>query len=196
VAAGDVVVVGNRIYVAPVAIANGAKGALASGGVWEIPKGNTVIAVTDTVFWQAAGTPRSGDNDSGAAFNSSGVPMGQALANAASNDTTVRVKLQDLGYLRPSVALVTADGGNIATAVAVGEGATVVAGADNAKGVQLPACRPGLTCTIINFNTDETLKVYPPTGKQINGAGANNAITQAVNTKKDYVCEGTNAYYG
>lgn len=196
VTAGDVVVVGNKVYIAPASIANGALGALAGEGIWDLPKGNTVFVKDDTVFWQAAGTPRGGDNNSGAAFNSSGVPAGQAMANAASNDTTVRVRLQDRAYLRPGVAAVTAAGAAQANAAAVAEGVSLVTTDNNDKGIILPAARPGLTCTIINFNSALTLKVYPPTGKQVNGAGANNAITQAVNTRKDYVCEGTNAYYG
>jgi len=199
VTAGDVVVVGNKVYIAPTAIANGAQGALAGGGVWDVPKGNTVIAVTDTVSWRATGTPRSGDNDSGAAFNSSGTPMGQAQANAASNDTTVRVKLQDMAYLRPGATAVTAAGAAIGNATAIpapSEGVFVVTTDNNDKGVQLPAAAPGRMVTLINFNAALTLKVYPPTAKQVNAAGANNATVQAVNTVKTYICEGTNAYYG
>lgn len=196
VAAGDVVVVGNKVYIAPADIANGAKGALAGEGVWEVPKGNTIITIGDTVFWQAAGTPRSGDNDSGAAFNASGVPMGPAMANAASNDTTVTIKLQDRSYMRPGVAAVTAAGAAQGNAAAVAEGVSVVTTDNNDKGVILPAASPGRVCTVINFNSALTLKVYPPTGKQVNAAGANNAIVQAVNTVKTYICEGTNAYYG
>lgn len=198
VTAGDVVVVGNNVYIAPNDIDNAALGSLAGVGVWDVPKGNTVFVKDDTVFWQAAGSPRSGDNNSGAAFNSAGVPMGQAMANAATNATTVRVRLQDVSYLRPNVTAITAAGANQATATAVAEGVSLVSGSTNnsAEGVILPACRPGLTCTVINFQSALTLKVYPPTGKQVNAAGANNAVTQAANTRKDYVCEGTNAYYG
>jgi predicted RecA/RadA family phage recombinase len=93
-------------------------------------------------------------------------------------------------------ASVAANGGNIATAGAVVEGWTLVTGADNAKGVQLPTCVNGAKCVIINQNTDKTLKIYPPTAKQINGAGANNAVTLVANGVAMFASEGANAYYG
>jgi len=94
------------------------------------------------------------------------------------------------------VAAVVAAGGNIATANACSEGINIVSAADNAKGVQLPSCVDGATVIIVSQTTDKTLKIYPPLGKQINGAGANNAITLAANGITVLVSEGTNAYYG
>jgi|GEM_PF-1311184 len=97
---------------------------------------------------------------------------------------------------RIPTALVNAAGGNIATAGALSEGFNLVAASDNAKGVQLPSCVDGAQCIVVNLVTDKTLLIYPPVGKQVNNAGANNAITVAANTVGIYVSEGTNAWYG
>lgn len=97
---------------------------------------------------------------------------------------------------RVPFSLLNAAGGNIATAAAVTAGWTLVAAQDNSTGVQLPSCVNGAQCIIINMATDKTLKVYPPTGKQINGAGANNAVVMAANTIDVFASEGTNAWYG
>ncbi len=97
---------------------------------------------------------------------------------------------------RVPFALLAANGGNIATAAALVAGWTKVSGQDNAVGVQLPSCVNGAQCIIINQATDKTLKVYPPLGKEINGAGANNAVVMAANTIDVFASEGTNAWYG
>jgi hypothetical protein len=62
--------------------------------------------------------------------------------------------------------------------------------------VQLPSCVDGAQCVVVNLNTDKTLLIYPPTGKQVNNKGANNAITVAANTVGIYYSEGANAWYG
>ncbi len=92
-------------------------------------------------------------------------------------------------------ATLAANGGNIATAAALTAGVTVVSGTDNAKGVQLPSCAAGVRCVVINQNTDKTLKVYPPTGKAIGAAGANNAVTVVANAIGTFECYDTNTYY-
>lgn len=94
------------------------------------------------------------------------------------------------------VALVNAAGGNIATATALTAGFSVIAAQDNSTGVQLPSCVDGAVCVIVNQATDKTLKVYPPTGKEINGAGANNAVVMAANTIDFLFSEGTNSWRG
>lgn len=91
---------------------------------------------------------------------------------------------------------VAANGANQATAGTLSEGINLVTGADNSKGVVLPACVNGKTVIVISQTTDKTLKIYPPTSKQINGAGANNAITLAANGTALLMSEGANAYYG
>jgi len=75
-------------------------------------------------------------------------------------------------------------------------GTTVVTASDNTKGVQLPTCVAGAKCVVINQNTDKTLKVYPPLGKAIGAAGANNAVTVTANAIGTFECYDTNTYYG
>jgi hypothetical protein len=53
-----------------------------------------------------------------------------------------------------------------------------------------------MKCVVVNQNTDKTLKIYPPVGKQINGAGANNAVVAAVNTIDTFISEGYNSWVG
>jgi predicted RecA/RadA family phage recombinase len=96
----------------------------------------------------------------------------------------------------PLSAVVNAAGGNIATATALTERVNIIAASDNAKGVQLPSCVDGAQCVVINMVTDKTLLIYPPTAKQVNLAGANNAITVAANTVSHFYSEGANAWYG
>lgn len=91
---------------------------------------------------------------------------------------------------------VAAAGANQATAGVLVEGVNLVTASDNAKGVVLPACVNGKTVVVINMVTDKTLKIYPPTAKQVNLAGANNAITVAANTISTFYSEGANAWYG
>jgi predicted RecA/RadA family phage recombinase len=97
---------------------------------------------------------------------------------------------------RIPVAAVAAAGANLATAGACSEGFNLISASDNTKGVALPSCVDGAQCMIVNMVTDKTLKIYPPLGKQVNLAGANNAITVAANSVGIYVSEGTNAWYG
>ena len=91
---------------------------------------------------------------------------------------------------------VAANGGNIATAGALAEGVCLITASDNSKGVQLPSCVNGAQCVVINMVTDKTLLIYPPTAKQVNLKGANNAITVAANTVSHFYSEGANAWYG
>ncbi len=92
-------------------------------------------------------------------------------------------------------ATVAANGGNIGTAGALTAGTTLVSGSDNSKGVQLPSAAAGVKCVVINQNTDKTLKVYPPVGKAIGAAGANNAVTVVANGIAVFECYDTNTYY-
>jgi predicted RecA/RadA family phage recombinase len=196
VAAGDVVVVfGGIATIAPSAIDANVKGVVECGGIWDVPKTDDVFAVGDYVFWNAAATD-VGANTGGAENVGSNI-MGVAVDAAVNTATHVRTRLLPAaGMARHPVTAITAAGANIATAVALSEGENLVTASDNTKGVQLPSCVDGKRCVVINFVTDKTLKVYPPEGKQVNLAGANNAIAQAANTRVEYVSEGANAYYG
>ena len=57
VAAGDVVVLTNRVFVAPKPIAASALGQLATRGVWRLPKTTgTAWTAGQLLYWNAAGT--------------------------------------------------------------------------------------------------------------------------------------------
>jgi hypothetical protein len=74
------------------------------------------------------------------------------------------------------VATVAATGTVQGDAAAITTGFTLVTGADDAKGVLLPAAAAGLMC-IIKVGDGADLKVWPNTGDAINAIAANSALT-------------------
>jgi hypothetical protein len=74
------------------------------------------------------------------------------------------------------VATVAATGTVQGDAAAITTGFTLVTGADDAKGVLLPAAAAGLVC-IIKVGDGADLKVWPNTGDAINAIAANSAMT-------------------
>ncbi len=199
VAAGDIVEIVSGVPLpAPHSIVANTKGVLDCGGIWDVPKTTDVFTIGNRVFWNASATDVG--SNTGAAQNSGGSLMGMCVQNAANTATHVRTKIGTDPNLaltpRVPFTTTTAAGGNIATAAALSEGVNLIAGSDNSKGVQLPSCVNGKQCMVINLVTDKTLKIYPPTGKQVNNAGANNAITVAANTVGIFWSEGANAWYG
>lgn len=85
VAAGDVVVIGSVVAVAPRPIAANALGALAVEGVWSFSKNaGIVIGQGDKVYYYAT---------SGAVTGATGTVAGFAAEAAASGDTSVKVVL-------------------------------------------------------------------------------------------------------
>lgn len=86
VAAGDVIVVGSIVGVAPRAIAANALGAIQVEGVFDFPKGSGEITAGAAVYWDA-------DPGEITTTASGHVFCGHAIATAASAATTVRVKL-------------------------------------------------------------------------------------------------------
>ena len=95
VTGGDVVVLGDVVGVAENDIAANAKGALALEGVFKVPKITGALAVGVKVYWDPAGSPVTGDANSGAATGTAGSLklMGYASLAAASGDSYVYVKL-------------------------------------------------------------------------------------------------------
>ena len=89
VAAGDVVVQGDLVGVAKIPIAANALGALATVGVFDVPKaagGGSAIAVGSTVYWDAT-------NHVATTTSSGNKLMGKTVKAAADGDATVRVRL-------------------------------------------------------------------------------------------------------
>lgn len=80
------------------------------------------------------------------------------------------------GNITFPVATVAAAGSAQGDAAAITAGFTYVTGADDAKGVRLPAAAAG-TVVIIKVGPGADLKVYPASGDKINDGSANAAIT-------------------
>ena len=89
VAAGDVVVQGDLVGVAPRPIAASALGALAVGGIFEFPKATgtgKAIAAGKKVYWDATNKVAT-ETSSGNTF------LGKTVAAVGDSDATVRVRL-------------------------------------------------------------------------------------------------------
>jgi predicted RecA/RadA family phage recombinase len=85
VAAGDVVVIGSLVGVAPVAIAANAMGSLAIDGVWSMPCATGATgAQGSAISWYAV---------SGVAHASTGTAAGKLAKARAAGDTSVHVVL-------------------------------------------------------------------------------------------------------
>lgn len=80
------------------------------------------------------------------------------------------------GAFRFDTHTVAAAGTTQATGTALYEGINLVTGADDAKGVVLPAAEAGKV-VIIKVGDGADLKVYPATGDAINALAANAAMT-------------------
>lgn len=136
---GDVVVQGGLVGVNPTDLAAGEKGALSLEGIYDVPKTTAAWVIGQRVFWDAAGTPDSGDASSGAANQiGTGVYMGIATQAAGSGDNTGRVLL-NAPYPQRPVAVTSTTGG--ATTGLIPAGASyVTVTSDNAdKQISLPA---------------------------------------------------------
>lgn len=87
IASGDVVLIGTRVGVALVDIADGESGSVAVAEVFEVPKvAPLAIAAGDFLYWDVA----DANFNKTATDNTLG---GYAFADAASADTTVNIKL-------------------------------------------------------------------------------------------------------
>jgi len=89
VAAGDVVVQGDLVGVAPRPIAANTLGALAVGGVFEFPKATgtgKAIAAGKKVYWDAT-------NKQATETSSGNTYLGKTVAAVGDSDATVRVRL-------------------------------------------------------------------------------------------------------
>jgi predicted RecA/RadA family phage recombinase len=111
VTAGDVVVVGSIPMIAERDIAAGALGSLACEGVWKVPKATGAITAGDSIYWDADGSPVTGDASSGAATGTAtgNNLMGVAQAGALSGDSYVYVLLTSAQRTATIAGSVTAD---------------------------------------------------------------------------------------
>lgn len=93
VTAGDVIEVGSIPLVATSDIAASELGALATEGVFDVPKTSDAFTAGDAVYWNSSGNPVTGTAGTGAADSATGNLMGYAIADAASGDSYVRTHL-------------------------------------------------------------------------------------------------------
>lgn len=199
VAAGDVVVLGGVVYVAPIAIASGVLGALSARSAVKMPKKTGAIAAGDPVYWNPTGDPNTGTAGTGAAFNTpTGYLAGQAIVAAGSTDDFVHV--QRVGANPPSAtrtqvnSSVAATGSVQGDAASILEGLTVVTAADATKGVILPTAIAGARVEVKN-GAAAVLKVYPATGAAINAIAANGAISLAASVSAIFVATSATQWY-
>lgn len=95
VTAGDVVVLGSTVCIAETDIAANALGALATSGVFKVPKITGVNAVGTLIYWDPAGDPVGGTAGTGAATSTAGSlkQLGYVAKASLSGDETVDVIL-------------------------------------------------------------------------------------------------------
>jgi hypothetical protein len=126
-------------------------------------------------------------------------PVGLSLAGVTLNATGAELNYNDITTLGTTEAskVVTTDSSGVtawatmfkiptatvaatgtvqADAASITTGFTLVTGADDAKGVKLPAAAAGSIC-IIKVDTGADLKVWPATGDGINAVAVNSNIT-------------------
>jgi predicted RecA/RadA family phage recombinase len=189
--AGDVVLVGKHVLVAPRDIAANAKGALANEGLWKVPKITGAISAGDPVYWNPAGDPDNGTAGTGAATKTPAAGayfMGHAVIDAASGDDYVILELAGVERqpFAPSASYAAAGSvqGDAVAITAAGPIVTaLVTGADATKGAKLPTAVAGMIVCLKNDDAaNAILKVYPATGAAVNAIAANGAISMAAKT--------------
>lgn len=84
-------------------------------------------------------------------------------------------------------AALAATGTVITNAAAITSRFTIVSGADNAVGVQLPAAKPGDVYLVYSSVASNGLKVYPQTNGAINNGSANAAFAMEGQTLHMFV---------
>lgn len=203
---GDVVVIGNTPLISPCDIAASVKGALATEGVWKVPKITGAISVGDPIYWNSTADPVTGTAGTGAAQVSptGGKFMGFAALAAASGDTYVQVLLLP-GKSIPAIpaAKFTTDATGTQTAAAGAlTGANNVFWTNTANGAvalttrtatqmfaDTPNAYVGMTFTLrINSAGNNTVTLTAGTGVTITGTA-----TAATTKFRDFVATFTSA---
>ncbi len=189
--AGDVVVVGNRCFIAASAVdySEQPDGTVYTQGLFDIPQIGSIKSYGDEVYWDADGDPYGGTAGSGAAtaVGGDGVPVGYVAlvqpngTNATSaTDTYVRVVLnQDPSPSRLPVTTTAVGGTAINNANSVAEGFNVVTGADDTAAVQLPSAIAGAQCIIKSTTAGKNLVIFPEVSDKINALSANTSYNMA-----------------
>ena len=194
VAAGEVVLQGEMIGIAPEPIAAGVKGALVISAVADFTKltGDT-LAVGVKAYWDDTlkiATSTVGSN----------CYLGKVVTGTTS-EVVVRINMAgvangagSLGWGHTPSATVAASGTGSGDSP-VTTGFTMVSAADNTKAVTLPTAAAGLVCIIKN-NAAADLKVFPATNDKINGGTATTGFLALVdNTAAMFVAYDATDWY-
>ena len=96
------------------------------------------------------------------------------------------------------ITTVAAAGSNSATAAALTTAhITTVTASDGSKGVKLPTgVATGDTLIVVNTVADKTLKVYPPSGKKINGGSDDAALVLLASQAGYFTAVGSDNFVG
>ncbi len=105
-------------------------------------------------------------------------------ANVTTLNAAGAVNLTDVGGI-------AAAGSVIANATAIANTVSVVSGADDAKGVVLPASVAGKVYLVYSSQATNGLKLYPPVNSAINGGSVNAAVV--IEGKSLAICVCTNS---
>lgn len=155
----------------------GAGGATGAGGAASLTGGaGGATSGTGGAIAIAGGAGTAGNANGGAVTINGGNAHGSgtdgAITIGGSNTSSLTLGVMP----RIPTATVAAAGSVQGDAAALIEGFNLVTGADDTKGVILPAAVAGMQVTI-KVGTGADLKVWPNTGDAINGIAANNAMT-------------------
>jgi len=111
----------------------------------------------------------AGTTITGATISGGSLSGATTLSGAAVTGTTSVTASGDLYIASATVAAAGANQGNAAQ---LAGGFTLVSGADDAKGVKLPAAAAGRIVIVKNNTSAKNLLVYPATSDKINGGTA------------------------
>lgn len=93
------------------------------------------------------------------------------------------------------VGTIAAAGSAQTDATAITTGRVMVTEADGTKGVILPSGELDMAVEVVNTVSNQTLKVYPNTGAQINALGANNAFSLVAGASRMFFCDAALHWY-
>jgi hypothetical protein len=128
-----------------------------------------------------------------AAVNGAMTVTGALAGSSATFSTTARTT----GLLSEKAGTLAAAGTAIGNAAAITAQATIVSGANNAAGVQLPAIAAGYFSPLYVKNPDATnsVKVYPAVNCAIDTGSSNAAATLAAAETRVFISDGNATYY-
>lgn len=109
--AGDIILVGTKVCLAPNDIASGVQGALHVDGVWRVNKSSDTFTAGDAVYWDADGNPVVGTAGTGCADSSASGNnlIGYAESDAATGDQYVYVVVNAAKNVATVGGSITAD---------------------------------------------------------------------------------------